>query len=311
MRNEQKPEGLHRAIIFTIAYFDAFGQPMTSPEIWNYLFRHKATLDEVMSALDELVIKGKIEMSQEFYFLPGKKELVDLRAKRLAISERYWKKAIKSAKILSYCPFIKTIVANNSLALFTCDQESDVDFFIITTKNHLWFARGFSSLVLHLLLLRRYGQRIAGQTCLSMYIAEDKMDLSYIAPREREFFLSYWIAQNAPIFNKEKTFEKYKATNDWTKKDLPNANNNITDYYINFRLSWPSKIVSRSLEIFFTPRFWESIARFVQKPLIKRTQKKFGNPTSVKFDDHILKFHTRDWKRVANTDWDNSLDLSS
>ncbi|MBI2448343.1 hypothetical protein HYV44_02165 [Candidatus Microgenomates bacterium] len=305
--NQQKITDLKQATLFTVSYFDAFGQPLTSFEVWNYLFRHQADLSEVIIVLEELRTEKKIEMTNGFYFLPNRKNILELREKRYEISEKYWEKALFATKILSFCPFIKMVAANNSLALFTCDQQSDIDFFIITTKNHIWFARGFSSLLLHLLLIRRHGKRISGKICLSIYANEDAMDLSYIAPKNREFFLSYWIAENAPIINKDQTFEKYKEVNSWIKKDLPNAQNNITNYYKDFTISKLALIISRFLEIFFAPKFWEDLARFTEKKLIKNSQKKFGHPESVIFSDQILKFHTKDWKRVTDGNWESYL----
>lgn len=289
-----KIKNLEESILFTICYFDVFDYPVTSFEVWRYLFAYKAPLDQVILKLDELIRQGRIEMKNGFYFLPERSNLVRSRQIKYDISEKFWNRAILAAKILSYIPFIKMISIVNSLAFFNCDKESDIDFLIITEKNKIWTARALSSILLHILGLRRHGKKVAKRICLSFYISEEKMNLDYIAQDKLGFFVAFWIAQMASIISFQQTFEKFRAANTWVYYFLPNSGHNITDYYINFKRPFLSKIIKKWTEILLKNDFFENTARKIQLKQIERSQKKWGNPASVITNDQILKFHPID-----------------
>ena len=156
-----KITSLEQSILFTISYFDVFEYPLTSFEVWRYLFAYKADLVRVILTLDELIRQGKIEMKNGFYFLPERSNLLEKRQDKYDISEKFWRRAITATRILSYLPFIKMISIVNSLAFFNCDKDSDIDFFIITERNKIWTARALSSVLLHILGLRRHGKKVA------------------------------------------------------------------------------------------------------------------------------------------------------
>uniref|UniRef100_A0A7C4R549 Nucleotidyltransferase domain-containing protein n=1 Tax=candidate division CPR3 bacterium TaxID=2268181 RepID=A0A7C4R549_UNCC3 len=291
-----KITNLEQSILFTISYFDVFEYPLTSFEIWRYLFGFKSSLDQVILKLDELIVLGKIEMKNGFYFLPERSHLVDFRQKKYDISEKFWGKAVRATKILSYLSFIKCVSVVNSLSYFNCDSKSDIDFLIITKKNKIWTARFLSTAVLHLFGIRRHGKKISGRICLSFYISEEMKNMSYIAKDGLGFFVAFWIAQNAPILSYNQTFEKFRAANTWIYDFLPNSGHNITDYYINFKLPLGAKKISKLIEFFLKPDFIEKILKSIQSKRIKFSQKKWGEPNSVLFNDFILKFHPEDFR---------------
>lgn len=289
-----KITSLEQSILFTVSYFDVFEYPLTSLDVWRYLFARKASLSEVILKLDELIRQGKIEMKNGFYFLPERSNFVEKRQDKYDVSEKFWRKAITATKILSYLPFIKMISIVNSLAFFNCDENSDIDFFIITEKNKIWTVRLLSSVLLHILGLRRHGKKVAKRICLSFYISEEKMNLDYIARDELGFFVAYWIGQGVPILNVGRTYEKYRSANTWIYKYLPNIGSNITDYYINFRRPFLAGTVKKVLTFIFQSDFFEKKAREIQSKRIEKSQKKWGNPKSVITNDFILKFHPQD-----------------
>ncbi len=289
-----KIDSLEKSILFTLAYFDVFEYPLTYFEIWRYLFCFQSELDEVIRKLDELITRGEIEMKNGFYFLPGKSDLLEKRNEKYEISEKFWRKAIFATKIISYIPFIKMVGIVNSLAFFNCKEDSDIDLFIITEKNKIWTVRFLSTTIMHILGLRRHGKKVAKRICLSFYISEEKMDLSYIAKDELGFFVAFWIAQMAPILNKGKIWEEFRNSNKWIYNYLPNCGQHITNYHTNFRPSWLSKIKSEFASFILKPKIIEGILKGVQIKRIKKSQEKLGNPSSVIYSDEILKFHPVD-----------------
>jgi hypothetical protein len=289
-----KIKSLEDSILFTICYFDVFNYPLTSFEVWRFLFGFKAELEHVILALDELIRHGKIEMKNGFYFLPERSDLVEKRQDKYDVSEKFWDRAVLATKILSYLPFIKMISVVNSLSFFNCEKDSDIDLFIITEKNKIWTARALSSVLLQILGLRRHGKRVAKRICLSFYISEEKMNLKYIADKNLGFFVAYWIGQGTPILNIGKTYQKFRAENAWIYNYIPNIGGNITNYYINFKRPFLAKPIKKVLSLILKLDFFENMARKIQLIQISRSQKRWGNPDSVLINDHILKFHPVD-----------------
>lgn len=299
-----KVTNIDQAILFTIHYFDTYQYPPTFFEVWRYLYSWQATIDHVILRLDELIRIGEIEEKNGFYFLPGNSHYLTTRQERYDISEKLWLKAVKAARILSYLPFIKSVIVNNSLARFNCDKNSDIDFLIITEKNKIWTVKSLSSFLLLMFGKKRHGKKVAGRVCLSMYLSESSMNIDYLMPEGKEFFLPFWIAENAPILDYNKTFQKYKKENEWVKKYLPNSSHFITDYFINFKKPFLAKITRTIFEIVLKPVIFENVFRYIQTKMIVKKQKKLGDPHSVVFNDQLLKFHVNNWKRLSTKDWD-------
>jgi len=299
-------------ILFTISYFDVFDYPMTSFEVWRYLFCQKTSLLNIMTTLDELIRKGKIEMKNGFYFLPERSNLVNLRQEKYNISEKYWDKAIKATRILSILPFIKSVVVVNSLALFNCQEDSDIDLLIITEKSKIWTTRFLSVILMWFFGIRRYGKKIRSRICLSLFMSEEKLNAYYTAPAGKEFFLAYWTAQNIVLLDRDGSFDRYLAENSWIRRFVPNYTKNITNYFLNFREPKLAKIFSFFIKILFGSTRIENILRKAQSQKIKKSQERLGNPSNVVYDDYLLKFHIHGWKRENSRDWGKlakSLDL--
>ena len=298
-----RPDTIEKNILFTINYLDAFDYPPTFFEVWRYLFYSNASIDHVIIVLDELIRRGSIEMKNGFYFLPERSNLVALRQEKYDVSEKYWGRAIKATRILSSIPFIKSIAVVNSLALFNCREDSDIDLLIITRKGKIWTTRFLAVGLMLLTGLRRHGKKIKGKICLSLFMSEEKLNAFYTAPKGNEFFLAYWTAQNAPLLNRDGTFEKYIEENNWIKKYVPNATTNITNYYVNFREPLLAKIISYLFKLVFSSEKIEIALKKLETKKIERSQEKIGNPKNVVYDDYLLKFHVHGWKRENSRDW--------
>ena len=263
--NKQKPKSIREAIIWTLAYFDVFDYPPTFFEVWRHLLWWQTSLDEVAQELDRLVQEKILATHHSFYFFPGKKFTVAERQRRYDHSEILWRRATRAIHILSYMPFIQSIMVVNSLSFFNCRDTSDIDLLIITSKSKIWTTRALSTFLLHILGLRRHGKKTKGRICLSFYISEDQLNLDYIARDELGFFVALWIAQAAPILNKHKVFQKFWDANTWVRTIVPQAEPHITNYAMNFHNSFVSHTGSKILEIFLVPSFFEFKGRFLTK----------------------------------------------
>ena len=188
--NKDTPKDL---VLATLAYHDLFDYPLTQKEIWKFLLlRPKKHLrggrmdsSEVEEILKQLVNKKIIGCQQSFYFLLSRSStpeeskatsgvksssahhprgvrmyssgvnIVNLRKKREKYSQQKFKIAKKTANILQIIPFIKAISITGALAMNNSQEDDDIDFLIITSKNRLWLTRLFIIIFLEILGKRR------------------------------------------------------------------------------------------------------------------------------------------------------------
>jgi len=87
---------LPKNILATIVYYDVLDYPMTAFEIWKYLLKikneenepeEKNNLLDIINYLEKEELKKFVEEYRGFYFLKGRRELVDRRLESNKISE--------------------------------------------------------------------------------------------------------------------------------------------------------------------------------------------------------------------------------
>jgi hypothetical protein len=289
---------LERSILKTIIYFDLFEYPLTSFEIWKWLNEYKCDLYDVLQSLDKSEnLKRYIETRNGFYFLKGRKNIVETRKIRRDISILKWKRAMLIAKFLRLFPFVKMVSVCNSMGQFNLKEYSDIDLFIIIKSGYLWFTRFFITLILQVFLLRRHGKKINNRACLSFYITDNNLNLEYVA-YEKDIYLCYWIISMMPIFDNN-IYNKFIEANEWVRKFVPNfIARSISDVW-SVKDTYLSKNIRNIKEFFLDNKFGRSLNRLFKKFEMKRilshkNSKYYSNTKDVIVSDNILKFHEKD-----------------
>lgn len=118
----------------------------------------------------------------------------------------------------------------NSLSMYATHKESDIDLFIVTKPNMIWFVRFFSTLILWKHGVWRKNEDIAGNFCLSFFITTESMEFSKIAI-EDDIYLYYWIYYMKPIISYNETYEEFLKKNTWVQID-ENQKKENTKYII-------------------------------------------------------------------------------
>lgn len=184
----------------TVAYADIFDYPLTVVEIKRWL------------------IKGDsfAPAKKDFYYLPGRSNLVALRRRRKAYSRLKWQRAMHFTDYLKLIPWIKLVAVTGALAMNNSDQGDDIDLMIVTSANRLWLTR---LLVLFFLspYLRR-GKKINNRLCLNLWLDETALAIS-----RHDLYIAHEICQAKPIFERDNTYQKFIRANIWVKRYLPNA----------------------------------------------------------------------------------------
>ena len=130
---------LSESIIKTFVFFDIFDRPLTAFEAHKWLWSEVAKLEGIEATLN--TPNFKIEAKNGFFFLSGRKKIVEDGSRRQIWNDKKIVRARWAAKILNVVPFIKLIAVCNTLSFGAASQESDVDFFIVAKAGRLWLAR--------------------------------------------------------------------------------------------------------------------------------------------------------------------------
>lgn len=210
---------MEKCIIKTLSYFDLFDYPLTLFEIKKYLCCEVESTDEEL--LDMLASISSIQESGGFYYLLGRKEILEKRNERNEISVKKHAKAKIVAKILSVIPTIQYIGISGSLSMNNASSSDDIDFFIVTRKNSLWISRILVNVFLLLIKQKRArgSKNFEDKICPNMFVEETRMSFT---GKRRTLYTAHEIAQLKPVFDRNGTHSVLLNKNKWISKFLPN-----------------------------------------------------------------------------------------
>lgn len=188
--------------------------------------------------------------------------------------------------IMKKIPFVRQVGVCNSLTLGLWDEDSDIDLFVITSKDRLYLCRLLMVGVFHLMGVRRYSNKVRGRFCLSFFVDEDHIDVGSLKI-ENDFYMNLW-SQNIWWL-----FEDSEILNRWRFKNEVRVTQHL--------FGWKKSIVVGFLEK-ITPGFvldWLEFWIGVWQRLI--AHKKYVNknfPKGVVFEEGVVKCHDKDvrWK---------------
>ena len=206
------------------------------------------------------------------------------------IEEKYLEKANKYIKFIKWLPGLKMIWIGNSLAMKSATKDSDIDLYIVTDKNAMWFVRIMVTFIFQVLWVRKDETHHAWRFCLSffstfygMYFSSFKID--------DDVYLYFWIVYFKPIADYSKTYEKFlEKNNSWANfddyKEIIEENKKFIKYkrkawFNNFFLTW-------------------LFDKLFKKIFLKRTLnhfEKIWKPYGVIISDDLLKFHNWDVRK--------------
>lgn len=248
---------IRQNILSIVAYFDIFHYPVTDLEIQSFLNR-EVNLLQLRESLLLLLSDKSLYKLGEFYSLRNDSLLAIRRMKGNIMAVKEMKHAYKAAKILSKFPYIKGLAISGSLSKNFADENSDIDFFIITAAGRLWIART----LLHLFYKVA---AIAGRRrwfCLNYYIDEQELEIA-----EKNIFTAMEIVTLVPMQGAS-VLEQFFNANKWTGDYFP----------------------MRQPVVKGTPEIEEGIFRNVVEQL-------FNSKAGDKIDNWLMKITQRRWQQ--------------
>jgi hypothetical protein len=302
---------LEKAILETVVYFDIYNYPLRAAEIYRWIWKNAAALEEVINALENSeLLKEKLSFCDGFFFLKGRGEIIKERLKRYRFAEKKFKKAKKVAWFFARLPGILGIAVCNDLGYGNSPEDGDIDLFIITKKNRLWTVRFLVSLFLKIFRLRP-GEAKENAICPSFFVDEEHLNLkefSAINPAEDDIHFIYWINQMTPIFSNlaevnakaggiRDIWQKFYGENAWTENSLPNRRLFLTN---------PIRKVKSAFKFpLLLGNALENALRF--KFLTPKIREIMNKSNDVVIRDGILKLHTNDRRKEYHDEFYNRI----
>ncbi len=124
-----------------------------------------------------------------------------------------WRRSLWAAWWLRMVPYVRLVGLNGSLATGTFHERSDIDFFIVVKQGHIFTAKILTTLLVHILGIRRHGSHVAGRVCLNRFANEQFLDVTpHDAYHARVFH------NLIPLYSSPVTYQTYIQANTWMQE---------------------------------------------------------------------------------------------
>lgn len=302
-------------ILQTLLFFSIRFRPLNLNELYLYLYSDKKIdFKTLKDNLLKLVQDKKIVQWGQYYFLKKDKLKINDYQKQFPLIKKNWRKAIFTAKILRFVPFVRMVAVINSLSFNVATSNSDIDLFIITANHRLYTARTLIILVLKFFGLYKNKKNYRGKMCLGFYITEQNLNIEKIALKPYDPYFYFWFVSLTPLWG-IKIYEKFIRHNLWIKKYFANfsadkklqlANDRIITHSVS--ILWLQKIK----EFFFfgcVGDLWERILSNIHiKHTLSLPENHSKNSTTIA-RKNILKLHADDRRTSYKNEFANELTL--
>lgn len=188
----------------TILYFSIFRYPLKIDEIHSYT--NYETISETEKELEYLIDEKILIKVDEFYVYGSDLDSVIKRLRGNLHAKKALVKARQKAKFIAKFPYVEAVGISGSLSKGYYDNESDIDFFVITKPNKLWICRTLLMLYKKIFLLnsRKY-------FCVNYFVSSSQMEIE-----EQNRFTATELKTLIPMQG-SLAFESFYQKNGWIK----------------------------------------------------------------------------------------------
>ena len=282
---------LRNAVIHTLAFFWIYNLPVHRRRLFELLYKCRAKENEVYWELEKMVVEKQIIRRGDLYSLDHWDN--EHFRQNLEESDKRWKKVYLYAWILSILPFLEYVAVINSLAIGSADKESDIDFFVITKSDCLYFCRSLIIVVFKLLNIYKTRIHVRERFSFGYYITTKHLDLSELTLYD-DPYLAFWFASHAPIIGLN-IYKQFTKSNTWIYKYFPNYDSSFREkYFYKERRSIIKlkTILEKLLSIPVT--LFEPLIRYIHVRHTFNLPENHWPTSSTIADKNILKLHAID-----------------
>jgi hypothetical protein len=207
---------LRPSILKVSAYFDVFDYPLTAEEIGFFMDR-EIPIAELKTALDTLTKEHHLFRTGRFYALRDIPGLSERRINGNIHAAELLGIARKISRLLYQFPYVRGIGVSGSLSKNYADDDSDIDYFVITRTNRLWIARTF----MHFYKKWSFLTGRQHWYCMNYYVDEEALEIE-----EKNIFTAIELITLLPVCGNGGLVQFFDANN-WATDLLPNYRHRI------------------------------------------------------------------------------------
>ena len=240
MKEKTNPNQIRSSIIRTLVYYDIFSYPLTAEEIYQNLRTNHTSLEEVNKELQNLATEQIIFRNGNYFQLDSGDELVQRRHQGNKLAAKRLKTARRVSSLISRFPFIRGILLSGSISKGFMEEDSDIDYFVITHPNRVWFSRLMLMMFKKIFLLNS-----KKMFCINYFVDSENLEIE-----EKNIFTATEIVTLLPTFGKS-IYEEFYKKNFWIKQFYPNypqrETNKILDRKNGVVKSYLEKVLGKKL----------------------------------------------------------------
>jgi hypothetical protein len=276
-------------IIRTLLYYDIFSYPLTHEEIFRFLGVKHQDESIICLRLNSLCDRNIVFNHKNLFGLKNSSENAERRLKGNAAAEKFLLMAKKKANLISKFPFVRAVFASGSLSKGYMDENSDLDFFIVTEPNRLWIARTLLVMYKRIFLFNSHKY-----FCVNYFVDEKHLEIE-----EKNLFTATELATVIPLCG-SKQYENLHRANAWLKRFFPNyIPRSVEDVPVTKR-SWIQNLCENFLDVFFA----NALEQYFQEKTIGRWRRQYEKhyaasdfKIAFKSKTYASKNHPRNFQR--------------
>ena len=211
MQEKGHKEQLRSSIAKALLYSDIFSYPLTANEILQRLSTNHTSLDEIQDTLGAMKNDGTVFQFDEYFALRNEQDLALRRNTGNELARNVLPRALRRGRLLYAFPFIRAVMIAGSLSKNYMDNDSDVDYFVITEPGRLWVSRFLVALFKRLFFFNS-----RKMFCVNYYI-----DYEHLEIEEKNIFTATELATLILVCGGQ-YYERLMQQNQWLMEYFPN-----------------------------------------------------------------------------------------
>jgi hypothetical protein len=156
--------------------------------------------------------EGIVYSSGNFFSVQNNPALTERRIKGNQKAEVYKEIALRRGNLIFQFPFVRGVMMSGSLSKNYADDQTDIDFFIVTKPNRLWIARTLLVLFKRIFLLNSHKF-----FCVNYFVDEEHLEIE-----EKNLFTATELSTLVPLAGLS-SYQRLMDTNKWVNQMLPHA----------------------------------------------------------------------------------------
>lgn len=266
-------------VIRTLIYFDIFKHPLNEVEISDLVHQKGVSANEIEKAIADLLSQGIIGYHKGFYFLNNNAGIIERRLRGEILAIKSLETAKRNSRLISKFPFVRAIALSGSLSKNYMDDQSDIDYFIITAKGRMWVARTLLVLYKKIFLFNSHKN-----FCVNYFLSEDALNIP-----DKNIFTATEVSFLIPTYNYD-LYSRFRGANRWVKDQIPNFPLRGKEHIIEEK----KHLMKRIIEKILSGSPGEKLDSLFFRLTVNFWKKKFKH-----FDDSTFDFRLRSRKNVS------------